>query len=275
MNTSDFAHTAPAEPLRPFISHYVGFRASDLQPSVHSSVPSRHLGIAISLGDPIHLVRSPGSPAPTNRRAFIVGPSIGPATVAYGKRRDGVFVHLKPNGLFALFGIRPFELSSQTLDLSLIYGDAYDDLMNRLADESGWPGRFAVLDRIFQHSLKPVHTTPELLWAWNELAATGGGLPIHQLAADVGWSRQHLVKRFRHEFGMSPKTAARVFRFERAVGVLKSGRMGLADVAAECGYYDQAHLTLEWNAMAGCSPRTWILRELPFFQYAEFSLLED
>jgi len=238
-------------------------------------VPSRHLGIPISLGDPIHLVRSPGSPAPTNRRAFIVGPSIGPATVAYGKRRDGVFVHLKPNGLFALFGIRPFELSSQTLDLSLIYGDAYDDLMNRLADESGWPGRFAVLDRIFQHSLKPVHTTPELLWAWNELAATGGGLPIHQLAADVGWSRQHLVKRFRHEFGMSPKTAARVFRFERAVGVLKSGRMGLADVAAECGYYDQAHLTLEWNAMAGCSPRTWILRELPFFQYAEFSLLED
>jgi transcriptional regulator GlxA family with amidase domain len=147
--------------------------------------------------------------------------------------------------------------------------------MNRLDDASEWPERFAILDDMFLNTLKPVQTPPELVWAWNELAAARGCTAIHQLAADIGWSRQHLIRRYRHEFGLSPKTAARVLRFERAVQVVKAGRMGLADVAAECGYYDQAHMTLEWKAMTGYSPKTWILRELPFFQYPEFSLLDD
>jgi hypothetical protein len=38
---------------------------------------------------------------------------------------------------------------------------------------------------------------------------------------------------------------------------------------AVCGFHDQAHMTLEWNSLAGCTPGTWIVNELPFFQYAE------
>jgi AraC-like DNA-binding protein len=267
--TTDFAQSAPAEALRPYISQYVGFRASGLQPSVHSAVPSRHLGFAISLGDPIQLVRAPGSPAPTHRRAFIVGPSIGPATVAYDDRRDGLFVHLRRTGVFALFGVRAFEMSSSTLDLSVIMGSAYDGLMNRLMTASGWQKRFEALDDVFLQALRPVQTPPELTWAWKALAQTRGCVSIQELAVAVGWTRQHLDKRFLYEFGTSPKTAARIFRFENAIRLIKSGRTGLAHVAAECGYYDQAHMTVEWNAMTGYSPKAWIVRELPFFQYAE------
>jgi AraC-like DNA-binding protein len=37
-------------------------------------------------------------------------------------------------------------------------------------------------------------------------------------------------------------------------------------VAAVCGYFDQAHLTHEWRALAGCPPTVWIAEELPFLQ---------
>jgi AraC-like DNA-binding protein len=57
-----------------------------------------------------------------------------------------------------------------------------------------------------------------------------------------------------------------VFRFERACRFLMSRHIGLAEVAAACGYYDQAHLTREWYALAGCSPKAWIARDLPFLQ---------
>jgi AraC-like DNA-binding protein len=94
-------------------------------------------------------------------------------------------------------------------------------------------------------------------------------VPVHQLAKEIGWSRQHFRERFHGALGITPKTAARIFRFERAVRLMKEKRSSLAHVAADCGYHDQAHMTLEWNAFAGCTPKVWIDRELPFFQYSE------
>jgi AraC-like DNA-binding protein len=32
------------------------------------------------------------------------------------------------------------------------------------------------------------------------------------------------------------------------------------------GFHDQAHMVREWHALADCSPRAWILGELPFLQ---------
>ena len=74
------------------------------------------------------------------------------------------------------------------------------------------------------------------------------------------------LRRFRGAIGVTPKSAARVFRFERACRLIKDERPSLAHVAASCGYFDQSHMTREWNALAGCSPRTWIASELPFLQ---------
>jgi AraC-like DNA-binding protein len=91
-------------------------------------------------------------------------------------------------------------------------------------------------------------------------------VPIQLLAQETGYSRRHFGERFRDAIGVPPKATARVFRFERACRLLADRRPSLARIAIACGYYDQAHLTREWNALAGCSPRAWIARELPFLQ---------
>lgn len=87
------------------------------------------------------------------------------------------------------------------------------------------------------------------------------------MATEVGWSRRHLTERFRAEYGLAPKVTARVLRFEQAVNRLKQRpTTRLADLAADLGYADQAHLTREWHSIAGCSPRQWMTEELPFVQ---------
>ena len=128
--------------------------------------------------------------------------------------------------------------------------------------------RFLV-DVLAARAVEPVVPPPELGEAWRRMRGADGRVRVADLADEVGWSRRHLGERFRTELGLAPKQAARVLRFERAGRLLRSGRADLAGLAAECGFYDQAHLTNEWRALAGCTPGTWITEELPFLQDGE------
>ncbi len=58
--------------------------------------------------------------------------------------------------------------------------------------------------------------------------------------------------------------------FHRARGVLQrnvgGGRPNIAGVAAQCGYFDQAHLIRDWRQFTGLSPTNWIAHGFRNFQ---------
>ena len=93
---------------------------------------------------------------------------------------------------------------------------------------------------------------------------------MQEVADDVGYSRRHLSSVVRAECGVTPKEYQRIARFSasraRLADAAGSGRVSLASVAATSGYADQAHLTREWQALAGCTPTTWLRTEFPFLQ---------
>jgi AraC-like DNA-binding protein len=84
---------------------------------------------------------------------------------------------------------------------------------------------------------------------------------IVTLAEEIGWSRKHLVDRFRSEFGLAPKSLARMMRFHHACRLARTGTSpGWAGIAAESGFADQAHLVREFVALAGEPPTAWARR---------------
>ncbi|MBE1470366.1 AraC-like DNA-binding protein [Kibdelosporangium phytohabitans] len=97
---------------------------------------------------------------------------------------------------------------------------------------------------------------PQVVWAWRRLCRSGGRIRVAQLAAEVGWTRRHLLTRFREQIGLAPKTAARVIRFQHALRLLQhpERRLSLAGLAQTTGYSDQAHLTREFRALTGATP---------------------
>src|SRR5436189_20992 len=58
----------------------------------------------------------------------------------------------------------------------------------------------------------PATTTSFLAWAWRRLEKTHGCVPVQGVADEIGWSRQYFRDRFRDAIGVTPKSAARVFR---------------------------------------------------------------
>lgn len=83
-----------------------------------------------------------------------------------------------------------------------------------------------------------------------------------EAARALGVSERQLRRDFRDALGLPPKAVARLDRFARALRAAHAGaQASWASIAADAGYYDQAHLIAEFNAIAGVGPQA-LLAEL-------------
>ena len=266
MITGDHAVASPVLPLRAFVSHYAGSRMRDLPRGQHAALPSRYLDLIISLAKPIDIARMPGRQSPGTYTAFVAGLQQTPAVVRMGGDLEALHIFLKPAAARALLGVSGSEVASRVVHLADIDSAMSSELLERLHSVVSWPDRFTVVDQVLLRRLRPVTVPDPMAWAWRRLAIHHGRMPVHELARDVGFSRRHFGERFTHEFGIAPKAAARVFRFERACRLFLRSPLRGADVAVDSGFYDQAHMVREWQALAGCTPREWVRSQLPFLQ---------
>jgi AraC-like DNA-binding protein len=140
-------------------------------------------------------------------------------------------------------------------------------LPERLADLGCWPERLRLVTDTLAAMLvgSTVAPDPEVAHCWRRLTAVEGRVPVPELAAEVGWSRRHLSRRFSSQVGLAPTTTARVLRFRRAADLLVPGPGAvagpprrIADVAQDCGYADHAHLDREFRTLAGCTPQDYV-----------------
>jgi AraC-like DNA-binding protein len=201
--------------------------------------------------------------------SFVAGLTDTCGVVEQGGAIECVDLKISPLGAYALLGVPMDEVAGGVVDLGeILQGTA--GLAARLADESTWEHRFALLDTFLldrlEHGPRPAD---EVAFAWRRLTATRGAIPIGALADEVGWSRRHLVARFRQQIGLPPKTMARILRFEHLLGRLRAG--GPVDwtrLAAECGYYDQSHLNRDFREFAGTTPTDYLARLVTSVQYS-------
>jgi AraC-like DNA-binding protein len=260
----DGAVGCPAVSLRSFVDQYTGSRLERLAPGSHQGLPSGYLTLIIGLGVPIDIAAMPNAAQPPAVfDAFVGGLHTSPATVRYGTAMRCMSVRLSPLGARALLGMPASELVSTVVDLRDVMRGSAVELLERLNAADTWHDRFAALDVVLSRiAADRAQTPPAVAWAWRRLAASAGTLRVEALAEELGWSRRHLSDRFRTEFGVSPKVAARLLRFEHACRLLQARpRASLADAAVSCGYYDQAHMTREWGELAGSSPAAWLAAE--------------
>lgn len=146
------------------------------------------------------------------------------------------------------------ELTGKIIPLACLLGSRADELAGRLAAASHWAARFALLDDLLTAWLRPDRQAdPTAVRGWQRLQQTGGRGTIGGLAAELGVGRRRLETGFGREIGQTPKTVARIARFQQAMGVL-AAPSGTFGAAAARGYADQPHFNREMRAMAGITP---------------------
>ena len=173
-------------------------------------------------------------------------------------------MNLTPLGAHLFFGLPMHELANDVVPLDAALPHGVGGLAEALEDKASWNERFALLDSILLARLGEARApSPDVAWAWSILERTHGQAPIGRICDRLGRSRRHLAARFREQVGLPPKTVARIMRFNRAVSLLGRSDDRLADIAFECGYFDQAHLNREFREFAGVTPGAFVRHGRP------------
>jgi AraC-like DNA-binding protein len=265
----------PAPPLSSLIERYVGYRLAGFPPGVHRGLPSRHMTLIVSIGSPIDVVAQPDPAHTPDCYGVVVGGlQATPALIAHDGNQEGVEIELTPVGCRTLLGLPARALWNLSVELDDVIDGVGRELWERLQGVDGWAARFAICDAVLGRLVTDDVVAPELRRSWHALVSSGGTVSMAGLAREIGWSRQHFARRFGEEFGLGPRLAGRVVRFERARRMLTStpSYISIAQVAATCGYYDHAHLTHDFVELAGCPPTTLVAEELPSFQDEDVAL---
>ncbi|WP_205850217.1 helix-turn-helix domain-containing protein [Nakamurella flava] len=260
----------PPPDLRPWVREYVGYRMTGFPSGTHLGLPSPDLTVVLPLDGPLEFLQmaDPGqSPGFLGETAS--GLTDRPVVMRHPGHQEGVQLALTPAGCRALLGRPTAVLGASVVPLGAVLPGA-DELMGRLAETPTWAGRFAAVDEVLRRavrwSYRPMSTPLATAFA---LLTSSSGWSVQCVAAEIGWSRRHLSGRFAAEFSISPGDAGRIARFDRSRRLIRTGTRTLAEVAADAGYYDQAHLAREWRRLAGRAPSVWQREELfPIVQAA-------
>jgi AraC-like DNA-binding protein len=215
--------------------------------------------LIINFGAPFRIRM--GANESVDQRGFVAGLYDGYADVASTGRAHSMQVDFTPLGAHRFFAMPMRDLAGQTVALDGV--GSFEELTSRLYEARGWAARFALLDRFVRQRLGAARApSSPIAWAWRELAASAGRVRVGALAREIGWSRKHLAERFSIEVGAGPKTAGRILRFagaRRSIDAgIRTGPIDWADLAADWGYADQAHLIREFRAMAGVTPGDYV-----------------
>ncbi len=269
----EHAMRRPGERLRPYVSWYTGYRQAGVEPAAHRGLPSPWLTMIVTLDEPLVMARHPDPRQPASTHDFLLGGlHTAPALVTHDGRQSGIQLALTPLGARALLGMPAAELASIDVEAADVLGRLAGEVRERVLAAPDWAGRFAVLEEFLAGRVRAAQAPggplprPEVSYAWDRLRRSRGAVSVTDLAAETGWSARHLAAQFRAETGLSPKAGARVIRFDLARRRLlrrqgAGGRVVLAELAAECGYYDQAHLARDFRDLAGCPPSVLFAEE--------------
>jgi AraC family transcriptional regulator len=83
------------------------------------------------------------------------------------------------------------------------------------------------------------------------------GVALKEVARECGLSVGYFSHAFRRTLGVAPHKWLTEQRVVLSKEKLRDDGLSLSDVAAECGFSDQSHLTRVFRQTVGVSPGTW------------------
>jgi AraC-like DNA-binding protein len=202
----------------------------------------------------VDIVYSPG----TTRELQLVGAmtSARKFTLVAGQIEFGM--RFRPAMSQAFLPVPGLKTTDQSIDLSDIWGADACWLVEQVS-EARSPAQCI---QLFETRLRNPSDITVVQRLCASIVEQAGQVRIDDLAFQAGLSARQLRRLFLEQLGLSPKHFCRVIRFRNSLSrVPQVGRGEWAQIALDCGYYDQAHFINEFREFSGYTPGEFIALE--------------
>lgn len=160
-------------------------------------------------------------------------------------------VRFRPGLAQQFLNAPPVELTGRFADLDLLWGRRALELERRL---SGSASAEEWVRLLLSALPQPCGAPGASSRAIEAMTAAHGALEVDWAAAQAGLSARQFRRRCLEESGLTPKRLCRVLRFRRSFDLAVTRGLSWAAVAAETGYFDQAHLIRDFREFTGRTP---------------------
>lgn len=194
---------------------------------------------------------------------LVCGPHSSFFVIDTAQQASVIGIHFKPGGAFPFFKMPASELQNLHVALQDLWGCEASLLRQRLLEAQTPQMKFHVLEECLQaQALRPLERHRAVDHALALLRNIHTAPAITDLADHIGISSRHFIQLFSNEVGLTPKLFARVRRFQNVLLQLQNAReIDWADLAAGCGYFDQAHFIHDFKDFSGINPSTYLTQK--------------
>lgn len=261
---SAYRTLVPSAPLADVVERFWIYEGATPLHGFERVLPGGREEILINLMDgELRCYHEDGSPDGRTAGPIIAGLHRAAYTIDTRQQAAIMGVHLKPGGIWRLFGVAAFELSDARVAMEAVLGRETDDLMDRLLRAAGAERRLRLLDAAFcVRRLRSIH--PAVAWSAAQIARYPDRVSVASLADESGLSMRRFGELFQREIGLNPKAFARLRRFQRAIHQVHAAiDPDWCGLAARAGYADQAHFIREFRSFSGLTPSAYHARRGP------------
>jgi AraC-like DNA-binding protein len=261
-----FRSYVPRAPLREFVSDFWLYENYEGEHQRELILPSGTFEVVFNLHEDEIRIYSPAEPRRCHRfaGALVSGPYSRSFMSDAAEERAILGVHCKPGGAAAILGIPAGEFRDRHVNLREIWGPSASLLHERLCALKEPSQKFSLLEQVLVQRLSthPNGHAPVRV-ALDVLMRTHGRAKTRDIASGVGLSQRRFIELFANEVGLTPKLFGRVRRFQHALDRSQQNetRTDWAQLAFECGYFDQSHLIRDFVAFASVSPAEYRRRQ--------------
>lgn len=197
-----------------------------------------------------------GAKCQSVRAPLIAGPYSKAFSIDPAEFTAVIGVQFKPGAARLILRLPAHELHNTDVPFEDLYPEEGVRLRDALLSATGLAGRFRVLESYLLEKLcaaTPLH--PAVDHALLEFTRRPSLRAVADVQAETGISHTRFLQVFKEQVGLTPKLFCRLQRFRNVLQRVENGRpVRWAEIAADCGYFDQAHLIHDFRAFSGMTP---------------------